>query len=154
MNQHDFTTKLREGEEGESFLDQHFSSSFEIFTVGMDDQRRGIDRIFVANGREYKIEYKTDSRAKQTGNAFVETVSVDYQNKPGWAYYSEADWLIYYTTGVEVIYIIQMRRIKENLPKWESMFRTVPSYNNGYRTLGIPVPLDIFERIAERVDSV
>jgi len=98
LTTYQFEAQLRKGEAYEAVLDNFFREKFDIQPVQMCDQRRGIDRIFTSkkNGSILKIEYKADSKAAQTGNAFIETVSVDTQQKPGWAVYSEADYLIYY----------------------------------------------------------
>lgn len=150
-----FDTQLSKGQASEQELDKFFSEWYDIAPVNMDTQRQGIDRIFTRkdNGRVSKVEYKTDWTASKTHNAFVETVSVDTTNKPGWAHSSQADYLIYYVPGDDLIYIIAFTRLRSNLSRW----RTYPTKripNKGYNTTGILVPLREFERIAIQVISL
>lgn len=150
---YDFATQLAQGQEYEQKLDAIFAAEFDINPVGMDKQREGIDRHFVrkSDGKEFWVEYKADSRAGKTGNAFVETVSVDTTKKPGWAISSKADVLIYLVVEPECIYCVRFKRLREKLDGWQKAYREVPSMNQGYRTLGLLVPLDEFERIADQV---
>jgi two-component SAPR family response regulator len=151
-----FNVQLKLGEKGEMFLDKFFSEEYLIKPVSMGEQRKGIDRIFEhkRTGRVLKVEYKTDELASGTGNAFIETISVDSTNKPGWAYSSKADYLLYYVTGDELIYIITLNNLRKNLEKWEKKYRKAKAKNDGYYTHGILVPLREFEIHAEQVLSV
>jgi len=80
-----FDAQKARGDAGEAFLDQVFAADYEIRPATRAEQRRGIDRIFVhrQTGRRLAVEYKTDYKAAHTGNAFVETVSVDAAGKAG-----------------------------------------------------------------------
>lgn len=95
---HEFHASLKRGELGEAELGRCFAQWFVIEPASKDEQQRGIDRHFTerATGKRLRVEYKTDYMAHRTGNAFIETVSVDAASKPGWAYRSEADVLIYF----------------------------------------------------------
>lgn len=154
MTTYSFRTQLANGAQGEARLDTWFGHWFTIRHATDAEQHRGIDRIFTRDGHTYAVEYKTDSRASSTGNAFVETVSVDTTGKPGWAYSSEADVLCYYVPVSEVIYIIDMRKLRHHLPQWQRQYQARKIPNDGYYTHGLLVPLDEFERIAQRVDSL
>lgn len=148
-----FQKQLAEGERWEEFLDGLFAADFEICRVGRADQRRGIDRIFIrrANGRPYRVEYKADRTAARTGNAFIELVSVDTANKPGWAITSQAEYLVYYIVGIGPAYIIRLHTLRQHLHDWSTKYerRRVP--NRGYHTVGLLVPLDELKRIAVAV---
>lgn len=156
MNTYQFQPQLAQGEAGERKLDEHFAQWFTIRLATMEEQRQGIDRIFTrhTDGDTFKVEYKTDSRAAETGNAFVETISVDTAHKLGWAHTSQSDVLLYYVPGTEVVYIITMRRLQKCLTRWAETYPTRRTPNQGYHTHGLLVPLDEFERIAQRVDSL
>lgn len=155
MSTYQFDKQLSVGEHGEGRLDAFFAQWFVIRVATRQEQRRGIDRIFTrhADGRVYAIEYKTDHTAGKTGNAFVETVSVDTANKPGWASRSEADLLIYYVPEDRLIYVIDFSHLRAHLPVWKKRYpqRSIP--NQGYHTHGILVPLKEFEQIAIQVLS-
>lgn len=152
---YNFGDQKARGDVGEQFLDRLFAGIFEIRPATRKEQRQGIDRIFTnrQTGDCLKVEYKTDYRATQTGNAFVETVSVDTTGKRGWAYTSQADYLNYYLPG-DLIYIIAFAALHREMPRWEQEYPTRPVQNNGNATYGILVPLCEFEELAEAVISI
>lgn len=145
-----FDAKLAEGQEYERKIDTVFAKWFQILPATPQQQRQGIDRMFwhVKDEKRYAVEYKADSVAGKTGNAFVETISVDTTNKPGWAVSSEADMLVYMITEPETIYAIPMARIRRELPRWQEQYVTKTAQNDGYKTHGVLVPLAELEKIA------
>lgn len=152
-----FKTKLAEGEAHERFLDRYFTrSGFRILPATHDEQRQGIDRWFANCPRRLlmAVEYKADSTASKTGNAFVETVSVDVDHKPGWAYTSQADRLIYYIPPDGLIYIVPFEVLRRKLPRWITMYPGRVVANQGYNTHGILVDLAEFEAAANAVLTV
>lgn len=150
-----FQEQLAKGQTYEQQLDAAFADRFFIRPATRAEQRRGIDRIYRPRKAPYQvltIEYKADKTAGRTGNAFVETVSVDVQDKPGWAISSQADWLFYLVLGAcETLYIIQMDRLRKQLPKWHRTCQERRIPNEGYHTVGLLVPLAEFEAIAYAV---
>lgn len=148
-----FEEQLREGQSGEEVLDAFFSGRYDVFPVGEDLQRRGIDRFFEdrATGEVFSVEYKTDFLAHKTGNAFVETVSVDSSGKPGWARSSQASFLVYYIPGLSRAYLFRMDALREKLPDWVFRFPVRSAENQGYRTHGVLVPLEEIGRCAVAV---
>lgn len=150
---YNFESQLQKGETHEQTLDGYFSDRFTISPVSMDEQRHGIDRTFVnrETGATLKVEYKADSKAASTGNAFVETVSVDTTHKAGWAFTSQADFLVYFVPPDATAYVIRTPILKGKVVGWSEKYpeRSIP--NNGYNTIGILVPLSEFEKIAETV---
>lgn len=155
MTTYNFRDQLAIGEAYERRLDEHFQQALTISRIeraSRAQQAAGIDRIWhTPSGTTYTVEYKADDKAGRTGNAFVETVSVDTANKPGWAVASTAQLLAYMVTQPETIYLIEMTALRAQLPRWKRQYRTTYAQNDGYRTHGILVPLDEFERIARKV---
>lgn len=153
---YDFTEQLSKGEQAEKQLDEHFATWFTIHPVTRAQQRMGIDRMYThkRDGWTIPIEYKTDWTAGKTGNAFVETISVDTEKKPGWAYTSRADVLIYFIPKDLLAYWIRFVDLRKELPRWCADFpmRKIP--NKGYHTHGRLVPLDEFEKLARHVISL
>lgn len=153
MKTYTFTTQLADGAAGEERLDQYFAKWFAIRPATMDEQRAGIDRHFTRrrDDVQFTVEYKTDHTAGRTGNAFVETISVDTQGKAGWAITSKAQLLIYYVPTSGAVYVIEFRRLRSALRTWQQRYpqRAIP--NNGYETHGYLVPLMEFEKIAIQV---
>lgn len=154
MTTYGFDQQLTVGESGEGKLDSHFGEWFTIRHATRDEQRAGIDRIYIrkSNARDlYRVEYKTDHTAGRTGNAFVETISVDTANKPGWAWHSQADLLLYYVPTDELVYVIRFCELRRQLDSWAKRYPVRKIPNQGYHTHGLLVPLDEFERIADQV---
>lgn len=150
-----FATQLQQGQTYEAALDARFADRYIIQPATPAQQRQGIDRVYRPRSEPHQVlyvEYKADRTAVRTGNAFVETVSVDTANKQGWAYTSQADWLMYLVPGeAEVLYIIRMADLRRQLPRWQRQYESRRVPNDGYHTVGLLVPLDEFERIAYAV---
>lgn len=142
---YEFAAQLEIGEEYEQELDSHFEQWFIVKPVSMEMQKLGIDRIFTrpGTGERYTVEYKTDLQAHETGNVFIETASVAVEDKvkvKGWGYTSTAQLLIYYVPGRQTYWILDMLKVKDDLPKWVKAHKTVKSQNNGYHGEGVLVP--------------
>lgn len=154
---YEMTKQLRRGEAAERLLDQHFTDRFSITPATRDQQREGIDRIFVARdtSKEYTVEYKTDWTAGRTNNAFIETISVDTMDVPGWAYTSQADWLAYYVPDKQQVYLARFAELRTHLDEWIETYgpaKAIP--NDGYYTWGVPVPLSAFEICCAKVEQI
>jgi hypothetical protein len=150
---YNFQQQLSEGQKGERFLDEFFRPDYAITPATPQEQRQGIDRIFThrRTRRRLKVEYKTDSWSGRTGNAFVETVSVDTAGKAGWALTSQADFLVYYVPDPATIYIVKMAALRRQLAAWQTKYVSRTVQNDNYQTTGLLVPLDEFERLATEV---
>jgi len=135
-----FDQEYKKGLKGERILDEWFKKrGYPVEEVNREKQRRGIDRlIFVEDqGRYISVEYKTDFMAKDTGNFFMEEVSVDTQNKEGWLTKSEAEYLIFFVYPL-YFYLLQFDLLNIKIPIWDKKydFRRVSIPNDGYNTLG------------------
>ncbi len=152
---YDFKTQLDKGQKAEQLIDALLEANFRIERATREQQRQGIDRILThwQTGQLWRAEYKADLRAKNTGNAFVETISVDRDLKLGWAITSEADLLFYYIPGDGLIYILRFEALRMNLPRWIRRYPLRTIQNRGYATHGILVPLHEFEVLAEDIVS-
>ena len=149
----DFDRQHDIGIQGERILDAYFARHLRVQRVGMRGQKSGVDRVFSFHGRRWSVEYKTDMRADKTRRVFIETVSSDRTNKPGWFFTSEAEYLIYFVRKAQCVYVVRMNRLRDIAFKrgWLDRYpkRTVP--NRGYNTLGVTVPLRELELIADGV---
>lgn len=163
MAQHDFSDQLKRGKRGEAFLDRYFSLWYQVEAVSLQEEKmRGYDRIFrnlypnfeylaKAPTRLMRVEYKTDYRVAQTGNVFIETVSVDTKNKKGWIYTSQAHLLVYFIPPLYRIYCCPMKGVREAfLSDWQRRYATGGAVNADYTTNGVLVPLPVFAAIAKR----
>jgi len=147
MSAYDFKTQLSIGEQYETLLDNHYSQWYDIFSLSMQAQKAGIDRIWVNknNGFRYSVEYKSDRTASTTGNVFIETMSVDKTNKLGWAYTSCSQILVYYLPFEHTAYHITTLTIKNMVEKWERNYSSRSIPNGDYSTIGILVPINVFK---------
>jgi hypothetical protein len=150
---YNFGDQLSHGERGEALLDRFFARWFRIEPATHEEQRQGIDRHFhhLTSHNDFTVEYKTDHTAARTGNAFIETVSVDTAGKAGWAFTSQADRLLYYVPGKGIVYVLKMTAVRARLPFWQQAYEIREVPNNGYHTHGLLVPLEELEKVAERL---
>lgn len=154
MIAHTFTKSAKAGDIGEAALDSYFSRWYTITAVNRERQKQGIDREFVSKltSMTYSVEYKTDDKAANSKNVFIELVSVDKDGKPGWAYYSQAQLLACYIPTIGEIILMDMVQLKLALPTWLKTCKQRPARNyddNGnflYNTIGLLVPLKKFKQ--------
>ena len=158
---HDFNQSKAAGDEGEQFLDRLFEQrGNKVEPVTKQEQRDDkIDRKITNpnNGKTVIVEYKTDMKAKQTGNVFVETFSNIENGTPGWIGASKAEWLVTLIPD-ECVLITRLSKIREcYATKWVGYnHKSVPNRvgNNIYHTIGFPVPIEkyITESGATKID--
>ena len=144
QRRYEFEERLLVGERSEQLLDQFFRRWFAIAPTSIADQKcHGGDRTFQRrDGSTFTVEYKADTIAASTGNAFIELVSVDRLNRDGWARSSIADQLAYYVTGSDTCYVVPMRQLREALPQWEQRYPHRRAHNvDDYHSEGVLVPL-------------
>jgi len=141
------TAQLANGKEVERFLDGYFRKiGFEIEILTSDQERRlklG-DRHFIKGNQSFYVEYKSGIQTFFTGNVFIETISVDATNTPGWVYTCQADYIMYAALLNKTILIFVPDRLRQCVHYLSQMFRTVQTckgQNEGYHTHGIIVPL-------------
>lgn len=149
---YDFQTQLSLGKKAEDKLDKLFSKWYLIDTVPMEDERRGIDRIFrpLDTMVPVTVEYKTDFKAAETKRAFIETVSVEVDGevrKKGWAYTCEADYLVYWAYGWEVL-VVKPHMLRHYLKEWTEKYRPASGRNGEYKSRGVLVPWPILRLIS------
>lgn len=114
-------------------------------------QRLGIDAIVRIGDWRHSIEFKTDFQAQHTGNFFVETISNDVDDTPGWAYTSTAQLLGLYLIGQGRLLLIPMWDLKQRLNAWKDIYPTRSCQNPTYRSHGVLVPLTKLEAISARI---
>lgn len=147
-----FEEQFSKGQKAEKILDTYFSQWYKIHPANRFWQKQGVDRFWEnpAMGR-VSVEYKADSTAAKSNNIFIEIISVDKDNKLGWAYHSIAQLLTYYIPPKKIIYLVSMYQIKKMLPIWKRRkyeIQPIPNKNRAgqiiYNTIGILVPIDDF----------
>lgn len=151
---YDFYEQLKKGQVGEAIVASCFSDQFEVIPATETQQRQGIDFIFISRktGTPHTVQVKTDSKAVFTGNAFLETTSVDQSGgcplKYGWIFTSLATWLIYYLPQPAKIYIFELDTLRAQMPSFAKRYPTRTARNRDYNTHGICVPLTELSKFA------
>lgn len=146
---HEFSDRLKRGEAIECALDEHFAERYSIRKATMKEQREGIDRVFTdADGESFAVEIKADWRASDTGNVFIETVSVDTQMVDGWAYTSKAGWLVYAFPQERRYVLVRLAELRKKLREWLRAYPRAKARNATYHTHGVLVPVAELERLA------
>lgn len=149
---YDFARQFENGKAGEEELDAYFGRRYTIYHVNRDQERCGIDRIFVnRRGERMSIEYKTDTTAGRTRKVFIETVSGDAIGRKGWVYTCSADRLLYYVPAIHCVYVCEPKRLRQHVRSWLRSYELKAVSNLEYHTYGVLVPCDVFENAAEKV---
>lgn len=152
MRVHRFDEKLEQGQRGEEWVAAWLSRWGEVSPAAdMRDQRNGIDLYLRTAGRLVSVEVKTDFSARATGNAYVETVSVQREGgaieKRGWLWTCKADRLVYFVPRVSVS-VLDPAKLRDIVQDGRRKFRQVKAQNVGYYGAGLLVPLPTFYKMA------
>jgi hypothetical protein len=147
---HTFAAQLAEGQEGEAIIDRWLAARYsDIEPAVMKDQRRGIDRWATdTDGQRVGIEIKSDGQGHRTGNVFVETISVDRTGKPGWAFTSQADVLIYWLRKNGTGWLLDPATVRAKVWHWTRAYPVKTASNRDYHSYGVLVPTTEFDAIA------
>ncbi|NER80393.1 MAG: hypothetical protein F6K42_12610 [Leptolyngbya sp. SIO1D8] len=143
------------GSQGEALLDSWLSRFYCLWAASDEQERAGIDRLAKhhLSGRKFAFQYKIDTRASSTGNAFVETCSV-YRGGQcqvlGWAYTCKADYL-FYLVNDGPLYICPTAAIKAYVSEEWKHYPSRRVRNSTWETEGLLVPLHTFEKAAKIV---
>lgn len=155
MTGYHFKTQFADGLAYEAALDRFFGRWYTIRRVGRDLERIGIDRIFRdANNVLSTVQYKGDDAAARTGNFFVETVSVDTDQTPGWIYTTCANYFVHYIPSKARATVYETLKLRDAFQTvWSKLYpsRAVANLRDGqvaYHTHGVLVPLTVAEAIA------
>ena len=148
-----FSTQQAQGDVGEQRIAAFCAPVYRVRWATRAEQRRGLDLVLThrETGDVTTVEVKTDRTAGRTGNAFIETVSVDTAGRRGWLYTSTADYLAYYIPGPGHLYLVRLAALRNALAGRLSQYPERRIANNGYHTLGRLVPLAELRRVAETV---
>jgi hypothetical protein len=142
------TPQWKSGMTVEAYLDRFFRSRGWGVSRTTPHQERVEclgDRIYVMEDDSYFVEYKSGIQTGATGNVFLETISVDTQNKPGWVYTCKADYIFYAALLNGQILVFEPATLRSVIESLKQQFRTVKTgkgQNKGYNTHGVIVPLE------------
>jgi Holliday junction resolvase-like predicted endonuclease len=134
MSKRNFETMLEEGKEYEKVVQAYFESyGYKIDDKSDDEeyQQKDIDFIAYQGKRSYKVEVKADSRMHETGNIVIEDGmirSVGY--RPGWLHKCEADVLCFVDVVGKVAYMLDWKKIRQNIDKYGKRIEFQNKYDN------------------------
>ena len=161
MNQviHEFNKSKKEGDKGEAILDKYFSQDNIILDVPFEMQKKGIDRVFYHKKHDFveSVEYKTDSRAADTGNFFIEIWSNKEAKKKGWVYTSKTDTFMFYIPSKDICYEVEACVLRAEIKADEKSYKVgsalnrIPNDGGFYRSEGLLVPVETIKRICDEV---
>lgn len=158
---HRFGDSVKEGDKGEKLIVAYLrAQGCEAKRVtDMSLQRKGVDiEARDAEGNEFTVEVKRDTRTIDTGNIAVETHSNLEAGTPGWAYKRSADYLFYIVHPTHV-YALRMDSIDDTIIEaWDEQFqsRRIPNWKNRgkrggkYHSRIICVPEPVFAELSFR----
>ena len=155
MRTHDFVNSIKVGEFGEQIIKKYLLQKDNILHITdvskiPDFQKQDIDLVVdFRNGKRATIEIKTDTYT--SGNIFYETLSNKEYNVPGCMEKSSADFLFYYFTKTNELYIINFRKYREWFHQNISLFSKKEFYNmdrsrtGKYTSVGYTIPKSFLE---------
>jgi hypothetical protein len=145
------TDQFKQGMHVEAFLDGYFiGRGYRVEPATTEQERiqcKG-DRCLYLGERTHWIEYKSGIQTFYTGNVFLETISVDTTNKPGWVYTCQADAIVYAALLNKRLLFFRPATLREKIEDLKRRFpevKTNKGQNNGYNTHGVIVPLSVAE---------
>jgi hypothetical protein len=142
-----FDKQLAIGEKYEEEQDAFYQKWFNISASTPKENRIGIDRhcgvkLFPL---QFTLQYKGDDKATDTGNLFIEVISVDEKSVPGWAIRCAADYLSIYIPRENEFYWIHTPLLKAIVPFWAVKHSIGKTENEEYNTHGLLVPRETVE---------
>lgn len=115
--------------------------------------KKDIDLTAIKDGRKEDIEVKWDSRISKSGAMFFELLTNIQANEPGWATYTEADYIFYGDAVKRLFYVFPVPAMREylknNLGEYETRIATDFNRRTGEirkQSLGAIVPLVKFQQ--------
>lgn len=135
----------------ETIYNEAFPDNLGIFNNRGDGelQRNGIDRtIVLPGGKAIYVDEKVRRVDYKKGDIFIEFVSNDKRNSPGWAEKRLfCDYIAYAIIPTKVCYLLpvpQMQAVwKRNKDAWIKRYGVARAKNETYTTLGCPVPVGV-----------
>lgn len=138
------------GQVGRELLADLLPPGTTLFEPQWDVDVYGLDYIVRTPKSRYSAELKTDFRAHETGNAFIEVISDDNYDSPGWAYTSIAQFLFYLLVGTKELIIVPMHNIRRYVDIWRRRYPHARGVNAAYSSVGALVPLVELRRLGLR----
>lgn len=150
--------QFKNGKDVEAWLDKYFRLRGWAITQTSAYEERVLhlgDRHFRKDGQAFLIEYKSGIQTFYTRNIFLETISVDANQTPGWVYTCRADLIFYAALLNKKILVFRPGSLRRHMERLKARYPEVATrhhQNDGYNTHGLLVPFEYAEeRLAEKV---
>lgn len=157
---HNFYDSLKVGKAGELHVKQYLKNLPNVFSVkdlsnDTNYQKKGIDFRVDADSDNFYLDVKTDTHWN-TGNFYLELVANNNKNKRGCLLTSEADFIFYYFTGVNILYIIPLPELQQWISKHKNdlRFKKVKVANKTYSSTGMLVSRDILQKHIPKISKI
>ena len=124
-----------------------------IFEAPLDLDLLGIDRVLVnrKTGVATTVEFKNDSRAADTGRAYIEIRGNVEFNTDGWIHSCKAQKILIAVPPTGQIFICDTAKMRAKLPAWLKEYGTRQAFNLRYKSEGVCVPLSVLATLADAV---
>lgn len=156
---HNFRQSMEIGKRGEEDIYNYLKNNEiidNIIDVRNDKayQKIDVDYLIYINGKEHKIEIKTDTY--KSGNIYYETISSNESSTLGCFEKTEADYLFYYFINWGYLYIFSMEEYRKWFQEIEQEFINKGYQkkvkNRGYKdktytSIGYAYPVSILEEL-------
>ena len=144
-NTYDMKTQLQRGKIGEEIIYWWlYNQDFYIEDVrdGPGYQKEDVDFIIFENGKQAKIEVKTDFYT--TGNIFVELESTLGKTR-GCLLKTKSDYIFYFFIKENKLFVIDTKEFQDYIVENKEGFPKKIVHNKGYDTLGITIPYKVLK---------
>lgn len=155
------TPQWKSGTRVADFLDKFFTARGWFIWNTTPHEERVLclgDRHYQHEDTHYFVEYKSGIQTRVTGNVFLETISVDTQNKLGWVYTCRADFIFYATVMNGCILVLKPDELRSKIDYLKTRFRetkTGKNQNGTYNTHGLIVPFNyVKEHLTEQIINI
>lgn len=147
---------MKEFQRGEALAMKCLTANgFEIIDRRNDPEywKRDIDFTTIKDGIEKQIEVKWDSKINRSGALFFELLTDIQWNRPGWAAYTEADYIFYGDAVQQLFYVFSVGDMRNYLKQHPGEYETRIANDYDRRSgevrkqsLGAIVPLGRFKQ--------
>jgi len=139
----------QKGTVGEDIIRKVLSTVAPVVDVRKNKKYQKLDVDFIF--KDKKVEAKSDS-CYNTGNYFFEVVSNAEKSTPGWAVYSEADYILIYYPAAGEIHSIYGQDLRDWLVNNSYRFPMITNSTSGrenkllYHSMGVLVNRELFAK--------
>lgn len=144
----EFYQSLEKGEKGEEIAIDYLSNKFnflEFMRVNKIDRYMDVDIDAIVGDRDdggaFALEIKCDETNYKSNNLFVEFISSEKYNTPGWLHKSNADYIAYMFKNKGMFIMCKLDDLKELISKHK--YKTGKAYDKNKKvSIGYLIPVE------------